>query len=163
MKVSKLKKFAAAEHLRTADARSEYLSIVLADGDAAEASDALRLVARAEGKIFTTGAAVAHADADILLLVAKVAHLCAELDSQAESNEQSECHSNGEAGMMGARTAEIAADLDRLEEQIARARAITIEGLKAKATAADTLRRFGYESIAGSIIRDLIMNEGSLA
>jgi hypothetical protein len=156
MKVSKLKKFAAAEHLRTADARSEYLSIVLADGDAAEASDALRLVALAEGKIFTTGAAVAHADADILLLVAKVEQLCAEIDSLAEGNEQSECHANGKADMMGVRTAEIAADLDRLEGQIAESRPITIEGLKAKATAADRLRRFGYESIPDSIIRDLI-------
>jgi hypothetical protein len=161
MKVSKLKKFDAAEHLRTAAARSEYLGIVLADGDAVEASDSLRIVARAGGKVSTTVAA--HADADILLLAAKVAQLCAELDSQNENNEQSECHSNGEADMMGVRTAEIAADLDRLEEQIAKSRAITIEGLQAKAIAADALRRFGYQSIPESIIRDLIMKEGSLA
>jgi DNA-binding phage protein len=33
MKVRKLNKFDAAEHLRTPKARAEYLSIVLADGD----------------------------------------------------------------------------------------------------------------------------------
>jgi probable addiction module antidote protein len=49
MKVSKLKKFDAAEHLRTPAARAEYLSIVLADGDPAEVRDALNLVARAQG------------------------------------------------------------------------------------------------------------------
>lgn len=49
MKVSKLKKFDAAEHLRTPEARAEYLSIVLADGDPAEVRDALNLVARAQG------------------------------------------------------------------------------------------------------------------
>ncbi|UFZ03235.1 putative addiction module antidote protein [Bradyrhizobium ontarionense] len=49
MKVSKLKKFDAAEHLRTAAARAEYLNIVLADGDPTEVRDALNLVARAQG------------------------------------------------------------------------------------------------------------------
>ncbi|WP_342727346.1 addiction module antidote protein [Bradyrhizobium sp. B097] len=49
MKVSKLKKFDAAEYLRTAEARAEYLNIVLADGDPAEVRDALNLVARAQG------------------------------------------------------------------------------------------------------------------
>jgi probable addiction module antidote protein len=49
MKVNKLKKFDAAEHLRTPEARAEYLSIVLADGDPAEVRDALNLVARAQG------------------------------------------------------------------------------------------------------------------
>lgn len=49
MKVGKLKKFDAAEHLRTPEARAEYLSIVLADGDPAEIRDALNLVARAQG------------------------------------------------------------------------------------------------------------------
>jgi probable addiction module antidote protein len=49
MKVSKLKKFNAAEHLRTPEARAEYLSIVLADGDPIEVRDALNLVARAQG------------------------------------------------------------------------------------------------------------------
>jgi probable addiction module antidote protein len=49
MKVSKLKKFDATEHLRTAEARAEYLSIVLADGDPVEVRDALNLVARAQG------------------------------------------------------------------------------------------------------------------
>jgi probable addiction module antidote protein len=49
MKVSKLKKFDAAEHLRTPEARAEYLNIVLADGDPAEVRDALNLVARAQG------------------------------------------------------------------------------------------------------------------
>jgi len=49
MKVSKLKKFDAAEHLRTPTARAEYLSIVLADGDPTEVRDALNLVARAQG------------------------------------------------------------------------------------------------------------------
>ena len=51
MKVSKLKKFDAAEHLRTPEARAEYLSLVLADGDPAEVRDALNVVARAQGKI----------------------------------------------------------------------------------------------------------------
>jgi probable addiction module antidote protein len=46
MKVSKLRKFDAAEHLRTPEARAEYLNIVLADGDPAEVHDALNLVAR---------------------------------------------------------------------------------------------------------------------
>jgi DNA-binding phage protein len=41
MKVSKLKKFNAAEHLRTPDARAAYLKIVLADGDPSEVRDAL--------------------------------------------------------------------------------------------------------------------------
>ena len=49
MKVSKLKKFDAAEHLRTPKARAEYLSFVLADGDPAEVRDALNVVARAQG------------------------------------------------------------------------------------------------------------------
>jgi probable addiction module antidote protein len=49
MKIGKLKKFDAAEHLRTPDARAEYLNIVLADGDPAEVRDALNLVARAQG------------------------------------------------------------------------------------------------------------------
>ncbi|KIZ43179.1 MULTISPECIES: addiction module antidote protein [Rhodopseudomonas] len=49
MKVSKLKKFDAAEHLRTPAARAEYLNLVLADGDPAEIRDALNLVARAQG------------------------------------------------------------------------------------------------------------------
>ena len=49
MKVSKLKKFDAAEHLCTPNARAEYLSIVLADGVPAEVRDALNLVARAQG------------------------------------------------------------------------------------------------------------------
>jgi len=49
MKVGKLKKFDAAEHLRTPEARAEYLNIVLADGDPAEVRDALNLVARAQG------------------------------------------------------------------------------------------------------------------
>jgi probable addiction module antidote protein len=49
MKVSKLKKFDAAEHLRTPQARAEYLNLVLTDGDPAEIRDALNLVARAQG------------------------------------------------------------------------------------------------------------------
>jgi probable addiction module antidote protein len=49
MKVSKLKKFDATEHLRTPEARAEYLSIVLTDGDPVEVRDALNLVARAQG------------------------------------------------------------------------------------------------------------------
>ena len=49
MKTSHLKKFDAAEHLATPEARAEYLSIVLADGDPAEVRDALNIVARAQG------------------------------------------------------------------------------------------------------------------
>jgi len=49
MKVSKLKKFDAAEHLRTPEERAEYLNLVLADGDPVEVRDALNLVARAQG------------------------------------------------------------------------------------------------------------------
>jgi probable addiction module antidote protein len=49
MKVGKLRKFDATEHLRTPEARAEYLNIVLADGDPAEVRDALNLVARAQG------------------------------------------------------------------------------------------------------------------
>ena len=49
MKISKLKKFDAAEHLRTPEARAEYLSLALADGDPAEVRDALNVVARAQG------------------------------------------------------------------------------------------------------------------
>jgi probable addiction module antidote protein len=49
MKVSQLKTFDAAEHLRTPEARADYLSIVFADGDAAEIRDALNIVARAQG------------------------------------------------------------------------------------------------------------------
>ncbi|WP_160331053.1 DNA-binding protein [Bradyrhizobium macuxiense] len=44
MKIGKLKKFDATEHVRTPEARAEYLSIVLADGDPAEVRDALNLV-----------------------------------------------------------------------------------------------------------------------
>ncbi len=49
MKVGKLRKFDATEHLRTPEARAEYLNIVLADGNPAEIRDALNLVARAQG------------------------------------------------------------------------------------------------------------------
>jgi probable addiction module antidote protein len=49
MKISKLKKFDVAEHLRTPKARAEYLSLVLADRDPAEVRDALNVVARAQG------------------------------------------------------------------------------------------------------------------
>ena len=49
MKIDDLKKFDAAEHLTTPEARAEYLSIVLADGDPAEVRDALNIVARAQG------------------------------------------------------------------------------------------------------------------
>jgi probable addiction module antidote protein len=49
IKVSKLRKFDVAEHLRTPADRAEYLSIVLADGDPNEVRDALNLVARAQG------------------------------------------------------------------------------------------------------------------
>ncbi|MGM4906390.1 addiction module antidote protein [Tardiphaga sp. 866_E4_N2_1] len=49
MKVSKLKKFDAAEHLRTPEPRAEYLSLVLVDGDPNEVRDALNVVARAQG------------------------------------------------------------------------------------------------------------------
>jgi probable addiction module antidote protein len=49
MKVSKLKKFDATEHLRTPQARADYLNIVLTDGDPTEVRDALNLVARAQG------------------------------------------------------------------------------------------------------------------
>ncbi len=49
MKISKLKKFDASEHLKTPEARAEYLSLVLADGDPAEVRDALNVVARAQG------------------------------------------------------------------------------------------------------------------
>ena len=50
MKVCKLKKFDAAEYLRTPETRAEYLSIVLADGDAAEVHDAVNVVARAQAR-----------------------------------------------------------------------------------------------------------------
>lgn len=49
MKADHLKKFDAAEHLASPEARAEYLSIVLADGDPAEVRDALNIVARAQG------------------------------------------------------------------------------------------------------------------
>lgn len=49
MKVSKLKKFDAAEHLHSPEARADYLSIVFADGDPVEIRDALNVVARAQG------------------------------------------------------------------------------------------------------------------
>jgi probable addiction module antidote protein len=53
MKVSKLKKYDAADHLRTPEARAEYLSIVLTDGNPAEVRDALNVgmseVAKAAG------------------------------------------------------------------------------------------------------------------
>ena len=49
MRVSKLNKFDATEHLRTPEARAEYLNIVLTDGDPTEVRDALNLVARAQG------------------------------------------------------------------------------------------------------------------
>lgn len=49
MKLSKLKKLDAAEHLRIPQARAEYLNLVLTDGGPAEVRDALNLVARAQG------------------------------------------------------------------------------------------------------------------
>jgi probable addiction module antidote protein len=49
MKISKLKKFDAAEHLQTPEARTEYLNMVLADGHPDEVRDAINIVARAEG------------------------------------------------------------------------------------------------------------------
>lgn len=49
MKTGDLKTFDAAEHLTTPEARAEYLSIVLADGDPAEVREALNIVARAQG------------------------------------------------------------------------------------------------------------------
>ncbi|WP_199900018.1 DNA-binding protein [Rhodopseudomonas sp. B29] len=48
MKVSKLKKFKAAEHLRTPEARAEYLNIVHAVGDPDEVRVALDLVAQTQ-------------------------------------------------------------------------------------------------------------------
>lgn len=49
MKVSKLKRWDAAEHLKTPAAQTEYLNMVLADGDADEVRDALNVIARARG------------------------------------------------------------------------------------------------------------------
>lgn len=49
MKVGKLKRWDAAEHLDTTEAQAEYLSMVLADGDIEEIRDALNVVARARG------------------------------------------------------------------------------------------------------------------
>ena len=57
MKISKLKRFDATEHLRTPAARAEYLSLVLADGDPTEVRDALNLVARAQGMTVVAKAA----------------------------------------------------------------------------------------------------------
>ncbi len=49
MDIANLKTFDAAEHLTTPEARAEYLSIVLADGDPAEVCDAVNIIARAAG------------------------------------------------------------------------------------------------------------------
>jgi probable addiction module antidote protein len=49
MRVSKLKRWDAAEHLKTAKAQQEYLNMVLADGNANEVRDALNVIARARG------------------------------------------------------------------------------------------------------------------
>jgi hypothetical protein len=90
-------------------------------------------------------------DANIRLLAAKVSQICAELDAD-EGNHLSDAGAE-----------KIATELDRLEKKIARGRASTIEGLKAKAEAADKLRRFGYERIADSIVRDIIAKSAKLS
>lgn len=95
--------------------------------------------------IIRGGAAKGRAtDENIRLLVAKVSQICAELDTD-ESNHLSDASAE-----------KIAIELDRLEKKIASAQASTIEGLRAKAEAADKLRRFGYERIPDSIVRDII-------
>jgi hypothetical protein len=86
-------------------------------------------------------------DGNIHLLVAKVSQICAELDTD-ESNHLSET-----------RAGRIAAELDRLEKKIANAEASTIEGLRAKADAANKLRRYEYDRISDSIVRDIITNK----
>ena len=49
MKISELEKWDAADYLTTPELQAEYLSIVMADGDAAEIRSALNAVARARG------------------------------------------------------------------------------------------------------------------
>lgn len=49
MKVSKLKRWDAAEHLKTPEAQQEYLNLALAEGNDDEVRDALNVIARAKG------------------------------------------------------------------------------------------------------------------
>jgi probable addiction module antidote protein len=49
MKISELEKWDAADYLTTPELQAEYLSIVMADGDAPEIRDAINAVARARG------------------------------------------------------------------------------------------------------------------
>ncbi|WP_461317065.1 hypothetical protein [Bradyrhizobium embrapense] len=96
-------------------------------------------------------------------MATEIAQRCSELsplDERMARGAGPEQHSVSGAEMVDAQATEIAAD--RLEERIAKCRAVTVEGLKAKATIADILCRFGYESISDSIIRDLITSDGPL-
>jgi hypothetical protein len=86
-------------------------------------------------------------DENIHLLVAKVSQICAELDTD-------ECNHLSDAS-----AEKMAAELDRLEKKIANAEASTIEGLRAKAEAANKLRRFEYDRIPNSIVRDIITSK----
>ncbi|MBR0969622.1 hypothetical protein [Bradyrhizobium japonicum] len=93
------------------------------------------------------GAAKGRApDENIHLLVAKVSQICSELDTD-KSNHLSD---------VGAE--KIAIELDRLEKKIVNAQASTIEGLRAKAEAADKLC-FEYGKIPDSIVRDIMTNK----
>jgi probable addiction module antidote protein len=49
MKISELKKWDIVDDLTTPEVQAEYLSIVMADGDAAEIRNAINAVARARG------------------------------------------------------------------------------------------------------------------
>ncbi|MBC7577594.1 MAG: putative addiction module antidote protein [Tardiphaga sp.] len=49
MKISELEKWDAADYLKTPELQAEYLSIVMADGDATEIRAAINAVARARG------------------------------------------------------------------------------------------------------------------
>jgi hypothetical protein len=90
-------------------------------------------------------------DGSIRMLATKVSQICAELDTD-ESNNLSDAYAR-----------KIATELDRLEKKIAKGRASTIEGLRAKAEAANKLRRFGYERIPDSIVRDIITKSANLS
>jgi hypothetical protein len=86
-------------------------------------------------------------DKNIRVLVAEVSLICEEMEADIRDDVRT-----SDAG-----AEKLSARLDRLERMIAKSRAFTVEGLKAKAEAVRWLNKFAIEStITDSIIRDLV-------
>lgn len=70
-------------------------------------------------------------DADIILLMDRVVEHCAELDTLDDGNNSPD-DEQPDSDIVDIRTTEIAANLDRLEEKLAKISAVTNERLKGK-------------------------------